>query len=481
MSKSKLDPNQGSLSDSGATPYTYADYQDAVNILNERAVYRFTAEIESQWKKPYRVGDHPLSEIQYAGPDFPGSYPPIYPHYPQTGDCEVQGDALGGGYQECDPGDNCGVWVFSCCHRIIKFSAVNGNLKSVTVNADDTCRVTFCSDKDQGAIDATLNGESGEYSLAIQRQCQHQGEGHDPGCASCQDCIAKYKSPVINYASNQMGCSGTQLLSATGGNGGPYTWTVNGGTLAKLVTSANEGNLLTAPATNPNCTNIAVSVTDNCPPAPCEKDVYGVAFDAAAHTITFTTGGQPSIPIVCLHLATGKGMFFKSTTSGNNVGTFGITGIDYSTGVISASRNPVYSTTMTSETTDGVIQGSSMNMTELMISVNCDTTGAVAYKETYCLYNQDCYSQIPTRCRTQVWRHSYHCDDTVFPGSGTSCGGVDIGCCPPGQNPPCPCPCAACIDCSAEAVSCSGTALGSPVDVRTTQQKLNGCCPQALA
>jgi RHS repeat-associated protein len=60
--------------------------------------------------------------------------------------------------------------------------------------------------------------------------------------------------PVIGYTSRQLTLSGTQVLTASGGSGGPYNWSiVSGG--GSLSNTTFDSTTLTAPAANPDCRN----------------------------------------------------------------------------------------------------------------------------------------------------------------------------------------------------------------------------------
>lgn len=77
-----------------------------------------------------------------------------------------------------------------------------------------------------------------------------------------KSCCEADPSPLsIGYTSLLMACGGQQTLTA-GGGCGPYNWSLSGvGSL-----SATEGSsvVYTAPATNPNCQNPTISLTDCC-------------------------------------------------------------------------------------------------------------------------------------------------------------------------------------------------------------------------
>ncbi len=79
-------------------------------------------------------------------------------------------------------------------------------------------------------------------------------------CTSCQDC----PPPIIGSTTKQLNVNGTQGLSASGGAGGPYSWSiVNGG--GSLSGSSGTSNSYTAPTSNANCAgNPVIRLTDSC-------------------------------------------------------------------------------------------------------------------------------------------------------------------------------------------------------------------------
>ena len=60
--------------------------------------------------------------------------------------------------------------------------------------------------------------------------------------------------PVVGYTTQQMTINGTQTLTASGGSGGPYTWSVIGGS-GSLSSPTGDSVTYTAPPSNRDCVN----------------------------------------------------------------------------------------------------------------------------------------------------------------------------------------------------------------------------------
>ena len=253
-------------------PWLYTEPQRAMQTTMEGEVYNEGAvEKQSQWKKPYKHQFHPESEWTFAGPGFgPHEW---YPGFPSGADCEPRGDAIGGGKDPCDPGTECGQWTWNCAHRITKFSVIqsHGWIQSIKYGPNDTVIVTVCWDesirsggKHLGVLVTTATGAVFQTPDLV---VDCLGPGHDDECTRCLDCPGDEFPPVITYSSQQMSINGTQNISASGGGGGPYQWSITGGsgTLSTTKTKSGQSTTFTAPASNPNCVNNPViTVTDYC-------------------------------------------------------------------------------------------------------------------------------------------------------------------------------------------------------------------------
>ena len=225
--------------------------------------------MESQFKKPYLVGDHVPSEWQFAG--TPPFYPPPPGPGPPWADCEVTGDAVGGESPDpCETGVSCGMWIFYCAHLIISFSVAgtNGWIQSIAYGGDDTVRVTVCWDEsakhNKLKVGPTVHLNNG-VDFAAPNPADLSACCPEPGsdCKACGKCITL----SISYVSQQMSCNGTQYLTAVGG-GGRYVWSVSGGgTIAKASGFTTPTVLYTAPSSNADCANNPTITLKDC----CEK------------------------------------------------------------------------------------------------------------------------------------------------------------------------------------------------------------------
>ncbi len=268
-----------SNNDSDQQPYLgYSNYRTMSEMLMQRTIYKSAPETESQFKQPWTYPNYPLGEGQFA---FPGNnYPTGEPTDVTPGgvniglaDCEVQGDALGGGaFSPCIPGLNCGTWIFSCAHKIIRFSVLEdwGTIVSIQYGVNDTVQVTVCWDEDRrgavvgGVLNVVMNnGKAVDVDIATNR-CL--GETPNVACTSCADCGGAATKPVISYTTQQMSASGTQALSTSGGGGGVYRWYLSGGgSLSLKETNSSQQTTYTAPSTNAECANNgSIFVVDFC-------------------------------------------------------------------------------------------------------------------------------------------------------------------------------------------------------------------------
>jgi hypothetical protein len=212
--------------------------------------------------------------------EYEMSWPGRQPWWPKYGpqsyaDCKPTGDAIGGGAAlPCESGLNCGVWVFSCAHRITKFGVVqnHGWIQEVDYFPNDTVRVTVCWD-DSARGDGQTVGPQAFYATSERQSVVSIKElkciGPGATCKDCIDCKTKGANPVITYTTQQMSCTGggsTQALSATGGGGGPYKWTSGGkGSFSPTQTGPGQSTTYTAPTTNASClNNPTIQVTDYC-------------------------------------------------------------------------------------------------------------------------------------------------------------------------------------------------------------------------
>ena len=251
--------------DSWKAPYLFETYEDVKRNSMEREFFNKSSpeRQESQFKKPYLHDEHPQSERTLSPPGV-GPRPPYPPPSPPGWDCSPSGNAVGGGTPDhCSPEVECGVWDFTCCHKITNFSALGGVIQSVVKGYNDTCRVTACWNEEDGKLSVIGTiGDTGQIITGTLDKGACLGEGHDPDCTNCATCENSY--PAIGYTSLQMNVNGTQALTASGGGGGPYVWRiVSGG--GSLSGSVGFSVIYTAPASNANCVNNpTIEVMDVC-------------------------------------------------------------------------------------------------------------------------------------------------------------------------------------------------------------------------
>jgi len=249
--------DEASLQDSGATPYLYDNYQQSVNTTMERSFYRTAPELESQFKKPYLKGSHPQSEWEFSFPEFPFYPNPFWIPGGGFPDCKVSGSTAGTAKDPCDPAVSCSRWLFSCAHKIVKFgvSSKCGWIEAVEYQPGDLVVVTVCWD--EGC--RSKGSKVGPKAVLANGTDVVAGNFMDMSNC-CNDKI----NPVISGYSQQMSCSGTQTLTASGGNGPPYRWSVIAGS-GTVSPSTSTTTTYTAPSTNPNCANNpTIQLKDKC-------------------------------------------------------------------------------------------------------------------------------------------------------------------------------------------------------------------------
>jgi hypothetical protein len=241
-------------------PWLFTEYKKMMCETTEKEIYTlFVAEIESQFKKPYLKNNHPESELLFTPPGQTG--PPVWiPGGPPGGDCSPVIFAVGGGALDpCNPALSCGVWEISCAHKITGFGVPqsNGWIQSVTYGTNDSVRVVVCWDENlrytgqsTGVLVYTSTGAV--FSATLPFDCV--GQGSEPGCITCYNCPAPYNTPEIFYTTQQMQLNGTQYIYASGGAGGPYSWSITAGS-GTLSGSYGMGVTYTAPSANVNCAN----------------------------------------------------------------------------------------------------------------------------------------------------------------------------------------------------------------------------------
>src|SRR4030043_2016560 len=245
-------------------PYLYGEGKTALETPMQAEVYSSAPEMESQWKQPWRSDSYPKMEAELAWPGMP-SYKLPPGTYGPGGDCTPVGDAIGGGSVDpCQPGLNCGQWVWNCAHKIKSFLVVQnfGFIQNITYGANDTVTVTVCWNEGDRAAGrkvgpkAVLANGKDVVSTADMSACCPDKAVCTKACGKCAVLA------ITGYSSQQMSCSGTQSLTATGG-GGKYKWSFTGG--GSLSKSSGASVVYTAPATNAECANNpTVTLTDCC-------------------------------------------------------------------------------------------------------------------------------------------------------------------------------------------------------------------------
>lgn len=316
--------------ESGKRPYV-ADlsYQEQMRRLAEKSLDNSMLIKQSEFKKPYQTPNY--GEMEYfANVGMPPwKFTPINPDQGWKPDCKVQVEQSGAqdsGWLGCS--DNCAIWIFSCAHRLKNIGCGNCEIRKITKLEGDRLAVLICSASD--TLDIGLVSDYDPKGSTIkERFCV--GEGHDPGCSTCEKCTQTGYPPVITYTTQQMSVNGTQNLKASGGGGGPYTWNITpagGGSLSKTKTASGEVTIYTAPASNANCANnptiqvidfclhtaslkIAVNGDGNAGPA------YEITRDYIDYSGACSCGGNCTL-WVCPHLTIRKsrcdGTFFSDAS-----------------------------------------------------------------------------------------------------------------------------------------------------------------------
>jgi hypothetical protein len=243
------------------SPYLYGEAKSALETPMQGEAYTSGPEMESQWKQPWKHESYPKMEQEFAFPGAPGYQLPPGTYGPGV-DCEPHGDAAGGGTNPCDPGVSCAVYMYSCAHKITKFTVIQdfGWIQSVQYLPGDMVKVTVCwneadrtAGKKIGPKAILNNGKSVIAETDFSLCC--------PTNTACQKACSKCPALSIGYTSQQMSCSGTQALSATGG-GGKYIWSMSGG--GSLNKTTGTSVIYTAPSTNANCANNPTITLKDC-------------------------------------------------------------------------------------------------------------------------------------------------------------------------------------------------------------------------
>lgn len=253
-------------------PWLFADHAESSKTKMEREMFDPSKpeQIESQFKKPYLYGNHPLSEMIYS-PAGGGGVIPTPPHQgPIAYDCEPGGDAVGGGPSICEAGLSCGQWIFRCAHKFASFSAIGGVIKSITYDVFGNIIITVCWDEssingNNGHLVVTGETDNGDQISFTLNKNECLGDKPNEACIDCVTC--ENIPPGITGWTNLMYFSGTQNIVAAGGGGGPYRWQIisGGGSLSKSFTYGGEANVYTAPASNVDClANPTIRITDWC-------------------------------------------------------------------------------------------------------------------------------------------------------------------------------------------------------------------------
>ncbi len=270
-------------------PYLYGEAKNALETPMQAEMYTSGPEMESQWKQPWKHESYPKMEAELAFPGAPGYQLPSGQYGP--GDCEPQGDAIGGSSSICEPGVSCAKWSWSCAHKITKFSVVQdfGFIQSIQYGPNDTVTVTVCWNE----ADRTAGRQIGVKGFNPTAGKSYVSKLIDFGAccpmnASCLKTCTKCPALSIGHTTHQMSAGGTQALTASGG-GGKYTWTLNGG--GSLNKTTGSSVIYTAASgTNANCANNALAIT--------LKDCCGSSTSIAIAVNTFTTPscGQGKCP-----------------------------------------------------------------------------------------------------------------------------------------------------------------------------------------
>ncbi len=264
-------------------------YEEAMDQTSQKYLDTVKLVKQSENKKPYAEDDY--SAMEYKS-DFnvpPWKFTPINPGGPDPGckpKCLGAWGSVGSSWEKCKaekPG--CSAYLFECCSRIARFFSSDLNITGKQNLENDQCVIYVCSAPDKDSLALKFIGPDGKIDIAkLTRECCPQNEACAGKCDGCPP-------PTIGYISQQMACSGTQVLTHSGGGaGGVYTWSTDYGTF-----SAPSGNSVTftAPAANAECAyNPTITLTDCCGHTGTLKiavNCNGAAVDAAqAFTATDT-------------------------------------------------------------------------------------------------------------------------------------------------------------------------------------------------
>ena len=243
-------------------------YSEAMKKTTQKYMDSMMLIKQSEFEKPYREDDYNTMEYAFEPPN-PPAFPPG-PGWPSP-DCTPKGDAVGGGSTLCEPGIECGVWIWNCAHKIIKLDVVQdfGWIQSIQYLPGDIVKVTVCwneADRDAGR-------KIGSKIILAKGKSKISTFNFATCCPTTKACNGKCEGcppPTIGYTSNTMACGATQTFTHTGGgSGGKYTWATNYGTFGPVT-----GNtvVFTAPASNAWClNNVTISLTDCCGHAASQK------------------------------------------------------------------------------------------------------------------------------------------------------------------------------------------------------------------
>jgi len=238
-------------------------YEEAMDQLSQKYLDSVKLIKQSEFKKPYLEDDYSAMEYAYNPPSWPiNPYAPPNPGDSVIPDCRVGVEAAGAleDWRDCAEGDSCAGWVFTCAHKLISIGCGNCTIAKIEPLEGDRLMVIICSDRD--ALDIQVQTSEDPSKPAAWKSFEQKREC----CPTTKACGGKCDGcppPVIGYTSQQMSCSGTQTLThASGGAGGPYTWSTDYGSF-----SAPTGTsvVFTAPSANGNCAyNPTITLTDCC-------------------------------------------------------------------------------------------------------------------------------------------------------------------------------------------------------------------------
>lgn len=236
-------------------------YEEAMDQLTQKHLDTVKLIKQSEFKKPYLEDAYVPMEYGYNPPDWP-DFAPVNPGDSIIPDCRVGVEAAGAleNWRECDPENDCAGWVFTCAHKLISVGCGNCTITQITPLEGDRLMVIICSDQDALDIKVQTTEDPSKpaawKSFTEKRTCCPTTKACGGKCEGCPP-------PVIGYTSQQMSCSGTQTLThASGGAGGPYTWSTDYGSFSAPT---GPSVVFTAPSANANCgNNPTITLTDCC-------------------------------------------------------------------------------------------------------------------------------------------------------------------------------------------------------------------------